>query len=294
MANNVTAGKGEAWASVLQTVLRENFVGMNIANTKFEGEFSNGNDTVHFPRLAKITSLDLATSYSDVTVQNLIESDETFTLDYRKHFAFELSDEDRIELRADPESQAIKDGAEAFAKDWDDTIMSQHASALYTIDDGDMETATNGGAGNPIKLSKGNIYDMFTALNEKFDEANVPMENRSVTLSPAEKRLLSNSAEFQRASDLGDQIARKGFFGDVDGTRVFISNNLVSAGGIKHGLGAQGKPVSFAANIKPKVQIVGSEYRESFADLVKAQTKYGSKLFSEGAERLADINIFTV
>lgn len=290
MANNVAAGKGEEWASVLQSVLREKFVGMNISNTKFEGDF-NGNDTVHFPRLAKITSLDLATSYSDVTIQNLIESDETFTLDFRKHFAFELSDEDRIELRADPETQAIQDGAEAFAKDWDDTIMSQHASALYTLDDGDMETATNGGAGNAVILSKTNIYDFFTAINEKFDEANVPMENRSVILSPKEKRLLSNSPEFQRASDLGDQVSRKGFFGEVDSTRVFISNNLVTAATIKHGLAAQGKPVSFASNIKPKVQIVGSEVRENFADLVKAQTKYGSKTFTEGAEKLMDLNI---
>jgi len=292
MGNNVAAGKGEEWASVLQSVLREKFVGINIANTKFEGDF-NGNDTVHFPRLAKITTLDLATSYSDVTIQNLIESDETFTLDYRKHFAFELSDEDRIELRADPESQAIQDGAEAFAGNWDDTIMSQHANALYTIDDGDMETSTNGGAGNPIKLSKTNIYDMLTALNEKFDDANVPMENRSITLSPKEKRLLSNSSEFQRASDLGDQVARKGFFGEADNLKVYISNNLVSAGGIKHALGAQGKPICFASNIKPKVQIVGSEVRENFADLVKAQSKYGSKTFTEGAERLADVEIYT-
>lgn len=292
MANNLAAGKGEEWAAVLQEVLYETFVGMSISNTKFEGDF-NGNDTVHFPRLARITSLDLATSYSDVTVQDLDETDEEFSLDTRKHFAFEVSDEDRIELRVDPQSRAIRDGAEAFANDWDDSIMAQHANATYTLDDGDMETATNGGTGNPVILSKSNIYDLVTAAVEIMDLNNIPMTERFMILSPSERRLLSKSDEFLRSTDLGDQVVRNGFAGRVDDVNIFYSNNLVSAGGIKHVLSGAGKPVSFAANIRPKVQIVPSEVRESFADLVKAQTKFGSKVFFEGANRLIDVEIFT-
>jgi len=290
MANNLTAGNGEQWAAVLQEVLREKFVGMNISNTKFEGLF-NGNDTVHFPKLAKITSLDLATSYSDVTIQSLVESDETFTLDTRKHFAFEVSDEDRIELRVDPQSQAIQDGAEAFASDWDDSIMAQHANATYTVDDGDMETASNGGTGNAVILSKTNIYDLVTACSETLDENNVPQAERFIIFSPKEKRLLAKAPELLRSTDLGDKVVRQGFFGMIDDFKIYMSNNLVTASSIKHILSGAGKPVSFAANIRPKVQITGSEHRESFTDLVKAQTKFGSKVFFEGANRLIDVNI---
>lgn len=295
MANNLTAGKGEAWATVLQEVLRENFVGMQISNTKFEGEFKNGNDTVHFPRLTKIQSLDLATSYSSVTIQNLVEADETFTLDTRKHFAFEVSEEDRIELRVDPQSRAILDGGEAFASDWDDTIMAQHANATYTLDDGDMETATNGGAGNAVILSKSNIYDLVTAAVEIMDNNNMPDSDRFMVVSPAEFRLLAKSDEFLPATSLGDQTARKGFMGQVNGVNIIKSNNLVTASSIKHILAGAGAgeraPVSFAANIRPRVEITSSNNRDSFADLVKAQTKFGSKVFFEGANRLIDVNI---
>jgi len=290
MANNLDAGKGEAWASVLQEVLREKFVGMSISNTKFEGLF-DGNDTVHFPRLTKITSLDLATSYSAVTIQNLVEADETFTLSTRKHFAFEISAEDRVELRVDPQSQAIQDGAEAFASDWDDSIFSQYANAGYTIDDGDMETATNGGSGNAIIASKTNIYDVVTAIDEVLNTNNVPMNGRFITFSPTQKRLINKSPEFLRSTDMGDQTVRTGRIGEIDNFDILMSNNIVTATSVQHLLAGAGKPISFAANIKPKVEITPSEYRDVFADLVKAQTKFGSKVFFEGANRLVDVQL---
>ena len=103
MANTLDPMKQEARAATLQEVLYEKWVGKLIANTKFENLFT-GNDTVHFPRLAPIVSQDLTTSYTDVTVQDLTTTDETFVLDTRKHFAFSISDEDMIEMKVDPQS----------------------------------------------------------------------------------------------------------------------------------------------------------------------------------------------
>lgn len=129
MANVLAPGKGEQWSAVLQEVLREAFVGSQVcANTKFEGMF-NGNDTVHFPRLTPITVQDLPTSYSDVVVESLVETDETFSLDKRKASAYEISNEDAIELRVDPNSQAMQDMAQAFAEAYDNEIMGEYANA---------------------------------------------------------------------------------------------------------------------------------------------------------------------
>jgi hypothetical protein len=64
---------------------------------------------------------------------------------------------------------------------------------------------------------------------------------------------------------------------------------------VKHLLAGAGAgeraPICFAANIKPEVQITPMEMRDSFADLVKAQTKFGTKVFTEGANRLIDVQI---
>ena len=286
MANNLAAGKGEAWASMLQEVLREAFVGSQIANTKFEGLF-DGNDTVHFPKLAKITSQDLASSYSSVTVQDLVETDETFVLDTRKQSAFEISNEDMKELRVSPETQAIKDMAEAFASDYDTAILGQYANAAYTIDAGNV----GGTGGTAATLTKSNIYQFIVETGKTLDENNVPSSDRFIVFSPAEKALLLQAPELIRSTEYGDKLVTGGFMGTVDDFKIYWSNNLTDVASVKHALAGAGKPVSFAANIKPSVEITPSQYRDSFVSLVKAQTKFGVKTFTEGANRLADLQI---
>lgn len=283
--------KAEIFSSVLQTQLYEAFVWKYITDMKFEGDF-DGADTVHFRRQAKITVGDLATSYSTLVAQDLTQTDETFTLDTRKYFRVDISDEDYKELDLNPDTQIIKDAAEAFAKQYDIKIMSEYASAWIEVDDGDMATATNGGAGNPVILTKSNIYDLITAIAQAMDEANIADGNRFIVFSPKEKRLLANAPELLRATNLGDKTVTWGFMGTVDNISIYWSNNLQTAGWIKHALAGQGKPICFAANIKPKVQFVESNVKaDSFVNTLKAQTKFGVKTFSEGAERLVDVNI---
>jgi len=87
-----------------------------------------------------------------------------------------------------------------------------------------METATNGGAGNPVITSKDNIFDLITALNQTLDEANVPENDRFIILDPIRKRQIKNSPLLNRATPKGDELIRKGFFGDIDDTNVAFSN----------------------------------------------------------------------
>lgn len=288
MAN--TFQKAQEWAGVLQSQLREAFVGKFIVSTKFEGDF-HGSEIVNFRRQAKITTLPLATASSKVTIQTLTQTNETWTLDNRPHAAWEVANEDMVELDLDPNSQAIQDSVEQYGRDYDTDIMEEYANAGITVDDGDLETATNGGTGNSLIVSKTNIFDLFTAISEKLDDANVPNNNRWVMLSPAEKRLLSKSPDLVKATDKGDKIVTGGFMGDVDGFKVYYSNNLQTATGTKHILAGQGKPIDFAANVKPNLEITESKYRDSFTGLYKSMSKHGVKTFTNGAEKLVDVQI---
>jgi len=161
--------------------------------------------------LTPITSQDLPTSYSDVTVENLVEADETFQLTTRKASAFEISNEDLVELKINPTSRAIQDMAQAFASNYDDAIMAEYANAGFEIADADMATATNGGGANPIALTKSNIYDMVTAIAEKMDTNNMPTNDRRLILSPKEKRLLANAPELLRSTSMGDSVVTGGY-----------------------------------------------------------------------------------
>ena len=142
MANSVAAGIGEKFSAVLQTELYESYVGAFISNTKFEGDFV-GNDTVHFPRYTKLTVSDLASSYDTLTTEDVVLTDETFVLDTRKAGSYKISDEDYIEMKVSPDADLIKSMKDAFANAYDTEIFLEYANAGYTIDDGDMTTATN-------------------------------------------------------------------------------------------------------------------------------------------------------
>jgi hypothetical protein len=95
----------------------------------------------------------MATSYVEIPVQALTQTNETFTLSIRKGFAVAISDEDYKEIDINPDSQIMKDAVEQAAKLYDTEIMSNYANAGLTVTDGDMETATNGGGANSIALT---------------------------------------------------------------------------------------------------------------------------------------------
>ena len=288
MANTIQ--KGQMWSSVLQSQLRESFVGKYISDTKFEGEF-NKVDTVHFPRQAKITLADMASSYDEVPVQDITQTDETFTPTTRKAFSIRVSEEDFKISAVSPDNQVIQDSVEAFASAYDDAIMAQYTTAGITFTDSDMSAASNGGGANSVTLSKNNVYDFLTSIAMKMDQANLPDSNRWVVLDPKRKRLLMQAPELIRATEIGDKVVTGGTIGTVDNLKIYWSNNLVLATS-RWGLAGQGKPICFAAITKPNVTFVGHETQaNNWNNFMKANSRYGAKVFSEGAERLMSLKI---
>jgi len=288
MANTIQ--KGQMWSSVLQSQLRESFVGKYISDTKFEGEF-NKVDTVHFPRQAKITLADMASSYDEVPVQDINQTDETFTPTTRKAFSIRVSEEDYKISAVSPDNQVIQDSVEAFASAYDDAIMAQYTTAGITFTDSDMSAASNGGGANSVTLSKNNVYDFLTSIAMKMDQANLPDSNRWVVLDPKRKRLLMQAPELIRATEIGDKVVTGGTIGTVDNLKIYWSNNLVLATS-RWGLAGQGKPICFAAITKPNVTFVGHETQaNNWNNFMKANSRYGAKVFSEGAERLMSLKI---
>ncbi len=288
MANTIQ--KGQMWSSVLQSQLRESFVGKYISDTKFEGEF-NKVDTVHFPRQAKITLADMASSYDEVPVQDITQTDETFTPTTRKAFSIRVSEEDYKISAVSPDNQVIQDSVEAFASAYDDAIMAQYTNAGITFTDSDMSAASNGGGANAVTLSKNNVYDFLTSIAMKMDQAKLPDSNRWVVLDPKRKRLLMQAPELIRATEIGDKVVTGGTIGMVDNLKIYWSNNLVLATS-RWGLAGQGKPICFAAITKPNVTFVGHETQaNNWNNFMKANSRYGAKVFSEGAERLMSLKI---
>ena len=298
MALNNTLQKSQSWASVLQSQIRmDSFIWMKIADTKFEWQF-DGNGTVNFRRQAKITLQDMASGSSEVAITKLVESNETFTLNKFKGFATEISDEEFKEMNIDPNSQVMMDAKEAFARAYDLEIFWNYASASMTVRDWDLTTASNGGSTNPIIVSKDNIYEVLRRCNLKMDKAvdslwnktGLPNNNRWVILSPDESFFLDDAPQLVRSTTMWDNIVTWGYKGRINWLDLYSTNLLSEVSTVRYCLFGQGKPICFGSNIKPKIQFVWQETQaNNWLNYLKWMTKYGSKVFSEGAERLGSL-----
>jgi len=292
---NNTLQKSEKWASVLQSQVRMgSFIGMKIADTKFEWDFDD-NGTVNFRRQAKITLSDMGSGSSEIPITKLVETNETFTLDTFKGFATEVSDEEFKEMDIDPNSQVMVDAKEQFSRVFDLEIFSNYSSASMTVDDGDMDTATNSWTWNPIKLTKTNIYEAITKVGLAMDVAEdslgnvtgLPTKDRWLVMSPYEKNLLNRSSDLIRSTEYGDKIITGWYVWMLNDIKIYWTNLLTVASNTRYNLFGQGKPICFGSNIKPKIQFVSqSTQANTFLNYLKGMTKYGSIVFSEWAERL--------
>ena len=290
MAHDFSAVMQTTWTTNLQNHLRKSFVGMKIANTKFDGSF-RGTDTVKFPRQQKIVIGTLTNFRQSLTKQDITTTGEDFSLDQYRYFAFDIALDEDIETYIDPKSQAYVDAKEGFSNEFDKAILGHYVDAGYTIDDGNMETASNGGAGNAIAVAKTNIYDMFTAVSEVMDVNYIPQNDRWIMISPKESRKLKKSPEMQKSTVESERRVLKGVIGMLDDLMIYYSNNLTVATGVRHGLAGQGKPICFASNVKPSIYVGSIKESDDFTYLVKGATKFGSKVFTEGSEKLIDIEM---
>ena len=298
MAINNTLQKSQKWASVLQSQVRlDSFIGMQIADTKFEWEF-DGHWTVNFRRQAKIVLSPMVNGSAEIPITKLVQTNETFTLTKFRAFATEISDEEFKEMDIDPNSQVMTDAKEQFARTYDLEVFSNYGSASMLLQDSDMAVPTNGGATNPIILATTNSFEVIRRVNLKMDTAvdslgnktGLPSSNRWLIVSPNENFYFSAMPEVLRSTELGDRIVTGWFTGKILGLNIYWTNLLSEVAGVRYCLFGQGKPIAFGANIKPKIQFVGQETQNNtFLNYLKGMTKYDSKVFSEGAEKLGSL-----
>lgn len=282
LTSGLDAAKAQAWAAVLQWELRQTVVGMNIADTKFEGTFKAGVKTVHFPRIKATSGFDLANPSATFTPSNLQSEDEIMTLDVHKAWAVDFASADVSQMKANPDNEIIKSLKQFYKEAWDSEIFKKAiAGAGITIGGTAGLTVTNGET----------IYDTLLEADQKLTEANAPMDDRFAIISPADHKILKKYLA-TRGTNLGDKVLQNGYAWDVDGVKVYISNNLPKVGNVRNIFVGQGRPVCFASDIYPEIVRVGQEVKaNSFVDTIKSQSRFGAKVFIADAMRLVNVAV---
>lgn len=82
---------------------------------------------------------------------------------------------------------------------------------------------------NTNACTKATAYESIIDVDAQMTEAGVPVADRYLIVSPKFKALLMKSADFIKASDLGQTIVNTGAIGQIDGFNVYVSGNLAKA-----------------------------------------------------------------
>ncbi len=217
MANSLSASFPAYWSKRMQMKHYRTDVFREIASFEEKTTLKKGT-VVHRPYRSSLTVNTLGATGS-YTRQDITDTDETLTVDTEKEVSIYVRDLDAIQsnyptinLYADDAGRALSNGIDGF-------VLAQVANANGVVDDADF----GGTSGNGVTIVNSNIFDVFTAANEKLDRTNTDPMNRCAVLSPQVIKVLKN-ALIARESPWGDTVGERGFMGMFDGFKIYKSN----------------------------------------------------------------------
>lgn len=203
----------ERYSKLVLEKLRKTLVTKDgyIFNTRYEGDPKAG--AVKIPTRAEVA----ASNYSKSAGLAGTQKDTTYVT---------------MTIDNDVAVNEIIDGYDASAVP-DGIIAERLDSAGYALAK-DMDTKCiaileNGGTvmSSKTATTKSNIFSTILDADQALTEANVPLDGRYLIVSPAVKALLMKSDEFIKASDIGQTFLVTGAIGEIDGFKVYVSNNMM-------------------------------------------------------------------
>lgn len=300
MANNLDAFVPEIWSrNVIQNIDQVNVAMAVCANTDYEGEIADFGDTVQVRTYGNVTVKDYQRGML-TDAEDLVPVKETMTIDTAKYFQFDVDDLDQAQNDLSAIQGYTMRAGVSTSNYLDAYIFSLHASALTA------NKISNGGSAINIDSNGAGtaIYDLVVQAGEKLDDQDVPSDARWIVISPYAKKLaLLSTTYLVRATDLGDSIVQtgkigmtarqamqRGYLGQMGAFDVWVSTKLPTNGANKYWVYGQGKPISFAAQIKPgSVEAIRLE--SSFATRVRGLILYGGKVFAETSKALGSVYV---
>jgi hypothetical protein len=256
----------EIWSKKLLKIFNKTVVMANLVNRDFEGDITAAGDVVHVRTFGDV-AVNNYTRDMTISFQSLTDPMVDLLIDQQKYFAFKVDDLDKAQSNID-----ILEGYAARAaiaiRDVVDTRLVGHYA---DVDAGNVI----GTDAAPITLTSSNIYGYITQLGEKLDNCNIPQEGRNLVITPKFKTMLLQSAEFTRATSLGDNVIQNGYIGNVAGFAVHATTNNPAVGSVVNLLAFTKDYISFASQVS-KIETVRPY--NMFADAVKGLYLYGSKV----------------
>lgn len=269
----------ELWSAAVQVPFETALVfgQPSVSNTKYEGQIKQQGDTVHVTQIGDptVSPYDKTT---DINIEDLSDTDIPLVIDQGDYYAFRVNDIDARQAAGDFRSPTIDRAGYKMAKIVDQFLAGLHTGAQTANKLGQVHVMNRNGV---TTTNQTVAFEVLVSLEEKLNEADVPVEGRYVTVFPQFQSALLRDDRFIKATNSGDGGAtlRNGFIGRALGFDVLLSNNCPTVTGANGGRVVQaGIPDALSL----ATQITESEAlrdQKRFADVVRGLQVYGAKLF---------------
>ena len=246
----------------------------------FSSEAGPGMDTVKYPRFANFT-VQTKTSGSPLTNQVNTFATDDLALDQHKAVPFLVEDIAGLQAKVSVNQELINQAGKDLAAEMDSSIITQmvlSANISSAAPDHIVQFDNN----PTDTLGKADVLTARRLLND----ANVPMSDRTLLVSPLHESELMNISEFTRVDESGgSQALRNGQIGRLFGFDVIMSSQAPDTDG----------PIFYhrTAAVMARQMELRTEQDRSLLDVGTQwllQHNYGRLAGLDGGKRIVKVN----
>lgn len=258
----------EIWSKLVLAANETNLVFGPLCNRDYEGEITQGGDTVRINSFGDPTIKTHDRTQDIDSPEELPNAQQVLVIDQEKYFNFAVSDIDKVQMNVDLMSKGTARAGYRQAKEADAYIAS-----LMTAGAGlNAGTFTIGSNASAYR-----VYEALVALGVKLSEADVPDTERWAVITPAAHGMLQLDDRFVSfGTGPNGEVLANGKVGRAAGFTIGVSNQLtVDASGDPTILAGHPMGTTFAQQL---VEVEAYRPEKRFGDAVKGLQVYGAKV----------------
>ena len=255
----------ELWSTKIVELAHKKCVMLQCVNRDYEGEIRQKGDTVHIRSFSAMTITDYDGLIEDSAYESPTPVEQELVIDQAKMWGLKIDDITKAQSDINILTGYSKEAAQGIDESIDTFLLAKHADVPAGNTIGTVTTA--------IGLTKDNIYGYMVDLAEKLETANA-MGKPYVVINPKIKALVLKSPEFIHATQMGDNVLRKGAIGEIAGMDVLVSTNFVAVSSKYYIMAGTNEAITFANQL---VKTETLKDKSFIGDLVRGLHVYGAK-----------------
>ena len=255
----------ELWSTKIIELAHKKCVMLQCVNRDYEGEIRQKGDTVHIRSFSAMTITDYDGLIEDSAYESPTPVEQELVIDQAKMWGLKIDDITKAQSDINILTGYSKEAAQGIDESIDTFLLAKHADVPAGNTIGTVTTA--------IGLTKDNIYGYMVDLAEKLETANA-MGKPYVVINPKIKALVLKSPEFIHATQMGDNVLRKGAIGEIAGMDVLVSTNFVAVSSKYYIMAGTNEAITFANQL---VKTETLKDKSFIGDLVRGLHVYGAK-----------------